>query len=67
MTTQDIDARAGRAGEAVAENPQQRVRWSVPIALFACVLRTPLYVTNRWIADYVRGLLFHCLTATFTQ
>lgn len=38
MTTQDIDARAGRAGEAVAENPQQRVRWSVPIALFACVL-----------------------------
>lgn len=38
MTTQDIDARAGRAGETVAENPQQRVRWSVPIALFACVL-----------------------------
>ncbi|HGM7399760.1 TPA: MFS transporter [Serratia marcescens] len=38
MTTQDIDACAGRAGEAVAENPQQRVRWSVPIALFACVL-----------------------------
>ena len=38
MTTQDIDARAGRVGETVAENPQQRVRWSVPIALFACVL-----------------------------
>lgn len=38
MTLQHIDARDGRVGEAVVENQPQRVRWSVPIALFACVL-----------------------------
>jgi sugar phosphate permease len=38
MTTQDIDARSGRVGDAVAENSPTRVRWSVPVALFACVL-----------------------------
>ncbi|KFK93916.1 MULTISPECIES: MFS transporter [unclassified Serratia (in: enterobacteria)] len=38
MTTQEIDACSSQAGDAVAENPQDRVRWSVPAALFACVL-----------------------------
>lgn len=38
MTTQDMDAQSIRAGSAVAENQPTRVRWSVPIALFACVL-----------------------------
>jgi sugar phosphate permease len=38
MTTQDIDARSGRVGDAVAENSPTSVRWSVPTALFACVL-----------------------------
>ncbi|MBP1016408.1 MFS transporter [Serratia fonticola] len=38
MTTQDIDARSGRVGDAVAENSSTSVRWSVPAALFACVL-----------------------------
>ncbi|HEI8868164.1 MFS transporter [Serratia sp. AKBS12] len=38
MTTQHIDARDGRVGETVVENQPQRVRWSVPMALFACVL-----------------------------
>lgn len=38
MTTQDIDARSGRVGDAVAENSPTSVRWSVPAALFACVL-----------------------------
>ncbi|TQI82091.1 sugar phosphate permease [Serratia fonticola] len=38
MTTQDIDARSSRVGDAVAENSPTRVRWSVPVALFACVL-----------------------------
>jgi len=38
MTTQDIDAHDSRVGDAVAENLPTRVRWSVPAALFACVL-----------------------------
>ncbi|WP_127957062.1 MFS transporter [Serratia microhaemolytica] len=38
MTMQDIDARDQRAGDAVAENTPERVRWLVPVALFSCVL-----------------------------
>lgn len=37
MTTQDMDAPGGRAIEGT-EKASDRVRWSVPIALFACVL-----------------------------
>jgi sugar phosphate permease len=38
MVVQDIDAHAKRAGDAVAEKPQEQVRWSIPLALFSCVL-----------------------------
>ncbi|KEY59247.1 putative sulfoacetate transporter SauU [Serratia sp. DD3] len=38
MTIQDIDTRNTRVGDVVAENLPTRVRWSAPIALFACVL-----------------------------